>query len=289
MLFRPMPQNQEHSVLWKRLHPLGSEFCFKIIDVSSSRNKPSHFVLIIMSKLLHHLRTGGAGGVSTYEAFLRTDENWSCLKSSQPFDYDITNLKQIQNGVPPPPQFVTDDGGKGNPKCWEKLRMQNEASASLDYDVTLCGGTLGIFIALALQLQGHRVVVVEAGKLLGREQEWNISMKELLELVELGVLTMWDIDEAVKTEFPACRAGFKNEEGEYWLLVRSPTISRTHFYRSSLNTQSHHFKEDTLRTASDTNAKYQMCSTLESHRQSSSRMCPNVSKKWVALSWKDLH
>jgi len=166
----------------------------------------------IMEKTSSSGQTGGAGGVSTYEAFLRTDENWSCLKSSQPFDYDITNLKQIQNGVPPPPQFVTDDGGKGNPKCWEKLRMQNEASASLDYDVTLCGGTLGIFIALALQLQGHRVVVVEAGKLLGREQEWNISMKELLELVELGVLTMGDIDEAVKTEFPACRAGFKNEE-----------------------------------------------------------------------------
>eukprot|EP01082_Thalassiosira_pseudonana_P013362 g12527.t1 g12527 contig6:2093323-2095461(+) len=166
----------------------------------------------IMEKTSSSGQTGGAGGVSTYEAFLRTDENWSCLKSSQPFDYDSTNLKQIQNGVPPPPQFVTDDGGKGNPKCWEKLRMQNEASASLDYDVTLCGGTLGIFIALALQLQGHRVVVVEAGKLLGREQEWNISMKELLELVELGVLTMGDIDEAVKTEFPACRAGFKNEE-----------------------------------------------------------------------------
>ena len=112
---------------------------------------------------------------------------------------------------------MTDDGGKGNPKCWEKLRAQSEASSPLDYDVTVCGGTLGIFIALALQLQGHRVAVVEAGKLLGREQEWNISMKELLELVEMGVLTMQDIDEAVKTEFPGCRAGFKNKEGKICL------------------------------------------------------------------------
>ena len=56
--------------------------------------------------------------------------------------------------------------------------------------------------------------VIEAGRLLGREQEWNISMKELLELVEMGVLTREDIDKAVKTEFPGCRAGFKNEEGE---------------------------------------------------------------------------
>ncbi|KAL7449105.1 hypothetical protein ACHAWC_001198, partial [Mediolabrus comicus] len=68
------------------------------------------------------------------------------------------------------------------------------------------------FIALALQLKGHNVAVVEAGKLKGREQEWNISMKELLELVELGVLTMEDIDMGVKTEFPGCRAGFKNKE-----------------------------------------------------------------------------
>jgi len=65
---------------------------------------------------------------------------------------------------------------------------------------------------MALQLKGHNVVVLEAGKLKGREQEWNISMKELLELVELGVLTMEDIDMAVKTEFPGCRAGFKNKE-----------------------------------------------------------------------------
>jgi hypothetical protein len=113
--------------------------------------------------------------------------------------------------------FVTDDGGKGNPKCWEKLRMQSESSTPLDYDVTVCGGTLGIFIALSLQLKGHRVAVVEAGRLLGREQEWNISMNELLELVELGVLTKGDIDEAVTTEFPGCRAGFKNKEGNLFL------------------------------------------------------------------------
>ena len=95
--------------------------------------------------------------------------------------------------------------------------MQSESSTPLDYDVTVCGGTLGIFIALSLQLKGHRVAVVEAGRLLGREQEWNISMNELLELVELGVLTKEDIDEAVTTEIPGCRAGFKNKEGNLFL------------------------------------------------------------------------
>ena len=83
----------------------------------------------------------------------------------------------------------------------------------LDFEVVVCGGTLGIFIATALQLKGHKVCVIEGGKLRGREQEWNISMNEMLELVELGVLTMEDLDQAIKTEFPACRSGFKNKEG----------------------------------------------------------------------------
>ena len=80
--------------------------------------------------------------------------------------------------------------------------------------MTVCGGTLGIFIAYSLQLKGLSVCVVEGGKLQGREQEWNISMDEMLELVELGVLNQSDLDEAIKTEFPVCRAGFKNEEGK---------------------------------------------------------------------------
>lgn len=182
----------------------------------------------IMEKTSSASQAGGAGGSSTYEAFLRTEENWSRLKASQAFEYDITNINPIQNGIPPPPSFVTDDGGKGNPMCWEKLRAQSESSIPLDYDVIVCGGTLGIFIAFALQMKGHRVAVVEAGKLLGREQEWNISMNELLELVELGVLTMDDIDDAVTTEFPGCRAGFKNKEGML-IFVLSIAVYRMNF------------------------------------------------------------
>eukprot|EP00567_Pseudictyota_dubia_P001344 CAMPEP_0197468524 /NCGR_PEP_ID=MMETSP1175-20131217/66126_1 /TAXON_ID=1003142 /ORGANISM="Triceratium dubium, Strain CCMP147" /LENGTH=351 /DNA_ID=CAMNT_0043004625 /DNA_START=26 /DNA_END=1078 /DNA_ORIENTATION=- len=170
-----------------------------------------------MEKTSSEGQTGGAGGVSTWDAFLRAEQNWSRLKSSEAFSYDTKRLGQkVQDGVPPPPDFVTDDGGKGNPRCWSKLReqgaMAGEDEKALDYDVVVCGGTLGIFVAVALQLKGHRVAVLEAGKLQGREQEWNISMDELLELVELGVLSMQDIDDAVKTEFPGCRSGFKNRE-----------------------------------------------------------------------------
>lgn len=162
-------------------------------------------------------QTGGAGGSSTYEAFLRAEANWARLREMQPFSYDEKWLKGKQGDVPPPPQFVTTDGASGNPKCWEKLRQVAAENKKLDYDVVICGGTLGIFFALALQLQGKgnlRVAVLEAGKLRGREQEWNISRKELDELVEMGVLTEADIEAIITTEFPACRSGFKNKEGK---------------------------------------------------------------------------
>jgi hypothetical protein len=119
-------------------------------------------------------------------------------------------MQQMQDGIPAPLAFVTEDGSKGNPKCWAKLREQE--GKKLDYDAVICGGTLGIFFAAALQKKGLNVCVLEAGPLRGREQEWNISMDELLELKELGVLSQEDIDAAVKTEFPGCRSGFKNKE-----------------------------------------------------------------------------
>lgn len=38
-----------------------------------------------------------------------------------------------------------------------------------------------------------------------REQEWNISRKELLELVDVGILTEDDIEEATAASFnPVC-------------------------------------------------------------------------------------
>jgi len=49
----------------------------------------------------------------------------------------------------------------------------------LDCDVAVCGGTLGLFLALALQLRGHRVTIVERRRVEGRAQEWNVSRPEL--------------------------------------------------------------------------------------------------------------
>lgn len=64
------------------------------------------------------------------------------------------------------------------------MRETNDSlPAAPEFDVVVCGGTLGIFLACSLQLRGVRVAVVERGKVQGREQEWNISRKELSELV----------------------------------------------------------------------------------------------------------
>lgn len=45
--------------------------------------------------------------------------------------------------------------------------------------MVVCGGTLGLFLATALQLRGWRVAVVEKRLAQGRNQEWNISWGEL--------------------------------------------------------------------------------------------------------------
>lgn len=164
----------------------------------------------MLSKVPTENQVGGAGGASTLEAFKRAEATWERIKAFEAFQYDPKLLKSEQTGKPAPKQFVTSDGAMGNPKCWEKLKAS--ADKKLDFDVVVCGGTLGIFFATYLQLQGHSVCVVEAGKLQGREQEWNISMDEIEELLKLGVLNQDDVDAVITTEFAACRSGFKNKE-----------------------------------------------------------------------------
>lgn len=146
-------------------------------------------------------QSGGAGASTTYEAFVRAEENWTRLKQAKGFRYDPKLLSQ-----PPPPTFITDDGSQGSAQCWQALREGKK----LDYDVVICGGTLGIFFATALALrQGGdvKICVVEAGKLQGRVQEWNISRKELEELVEMGVMTTEEVEQVIRTEFQGCRSG----------------------------------------------------------------------------------
>lgn len=53
----------------------------------------------------------------------------------------------------------------------------------------MCGGTLGICVALALQQKGFRVAVVEKRRVEGRLQEWNTSRHEL----QVGAVVCWQL------------------------------------------------------------------------------------------------
>ncbi|MCS6943324.1 MAG: FAD-binding oxidoreductase [Geminocystis sp.] len=102
---------------------------------------------------------------------------------------------------------------------WEEFRRDNSQPKQVvntadilpednDYDVIICGGNLGIFLATALQMRGHRVAVLEKGILQGREQEWNISRKELNTLLNLDILPESSLQEAIFTEYNPARIGF---------------------------------------------------------------------------------
>ncbi len=77
-----------------------------------------------------------------------------------------------------------------------------------DFDVIICGGTLGILIGCALAVKGLRVALLERGILRGREQEWNISRKELDVFVELNLLTEEELLSAIATQYNPARVSF---------------------------------------------------------------------------------
>lgn len=87
---------------------------------------------------------------------------------------------------------------------------------SVDWDAIICGGTLGILIGCALAVRGLRVALLERGILQGREQEWNISRKELEVFRELNLLTQEELEKAIATEYNPARVKFK-DGAEVWV------------------------------------------------------------------------
>lgn len=88
------------------------------------------------------------------------------------------------------------------------IATSHEILPEYDYDVVICGGTLGILLAAALVQQGLKVALLERGILRGREQEWNISRRELDVFVELGLLEQPELEKAIATEYNPARVGF---------------------------------------------------------------------------------
>ncbi|MEM6445656.1 MAG: FAD-binding oxidoreductase [Cyanobacteria bacterium P01_D01_bin.123] len=77
-----------------------------------------------------------------------------------------------------------------------------------EWDVAIAGGTLGILMGAALAQRGWKVVVIERGILRGREQEWNVSRRELEVFLRLGLLTAAELEVAIASEYNPARVKF---------------------------------------------------------------------------------
>ncbi|MDY7020464.1 MAG: FAD-dependent oxidoreductase [Cyanobacteriota bacterium] len=92
----------------------------------------------------------------------------------------------------------------------QTVQQSSESLGKIDYDIAICGGTLGILIGAALASRGWRVAVIERGILRGREQEWNISRQELAVFLELNLLSDDELQQAISTEYNPARLSFPN-------------------------------------------------------------------------------
>ncbi|MBD0362343.1 MAG: FAD-binding oxidoreductase [Coleofasciculus sp. C3-bin4] len=96
------------------------------------------------------------------------------------------------------------------------IKESKEPLLTVDWDVVICGGTLGILIGCALQRRGWRVALIERGILRGRDQEWNISRKELDVFLELELLSEAELKKAIATEYNPARISFF-EGPDFWI------------------------------------------------------------------------
>ncbi len=88
------------------------------------------------------------------------------------------------------------------------ITQSNVTLENIDWDVVICGGTLGILIGCALVKRGWRVALLERGILRGREQEWNISRSELEVFLELDLLSHQELENAIATHYNPARVSF---------------------------------------------------------------------------------
>jgi lycopene cyclase CruP len=105
---------------------------------------------------------------------------------------------------------------QGNTTVPMAVKETQQPLATVDWDVVICGGTLGIFIGCALAIKGVRVALIERGILRGREQEWNISRKELQVFLDLNLLTSEELEQAIATVYNPARVSFF-EGTEVWV------------------------------------------------------------------------
>ncbi len=116
---------------------------------------------------------------------------------------------------------------RGADRLWQALREDTapiplvikdskEPLGIVDWDVVICGGTLGILIGCALTQRGWRVALIERGILRGRDQEWNISREELEVFLELDLLSEAELEKAIATTYNPARISFF-EGPDFWI------------------------------------------------------------------------
>ncbi|XP_020079928.1 uncharacterized protein LOC109703605 isoform X3 [Ananas comosus] len=152
----------------------------------------------IMERISGSDEVGGAGGAYSYNALKRLDQLWSSICSA-PIGSNSEKILEVVSRVP-----------------GSSLQSDLRDNARRVFDVIVCGGTLGVFVATALSSKGLHVGIVERNILKGREQEWNISRKELMELVKLGLLSEEEIEQITAIKFNPNRCGFE-KKGDIWV------------------------------------------------------------------------
>ncbi len=84
--------------------------------------------------------------------------------------------------------------------------------SSPNWDVVICGATLGVILGTALAQRGWRVALLERGQLRGRDQEWNISRQELSVLVRLQLLSEAELEGAIASQYNPARIAFHGDD-----------------------------------------------------------------------------
>ncbi len=87
----------------------------------------------------------------------------------------------------------------------QTVKTEAQSLGNCDWNIVICGGTLGILIGATLTKKGWRVALLERGILKGRIQEWNISRKELETFIELNLLSSEELETAIATEYNPAR------------------------------------------------------------------------------------
>ncbi len=124
-------------------------------------------------------------------------------------------------GNPLPPLRATDERWKQwrlnpLPPLSPVVMEDSDFLGSTDWDVVICGGTLGILLGTVLAHQGWQVAILERGKLQGRQQEWNTSRHELQVLMELDLLSAKQLETAIASQFNPNRIAFAGGP-DFWV------------------------------------------------------------------------